>query len=70
MRRSGMGRSGMRRSGMRRRINNGGKGERKKQKRVENEERRAKASRGNRPLRLFSGQQKPPLLVRIYKHFY
>ena len=41
----------------------GGKGERKKKKRGENEGRRAKASRGNRPLRLFSGRRKPPLLV-------
>ena len=47
----------------------GGKGERKKQKRGENEERRAKASRGNRPLRLFSGRRKPPLLVFYVKGY-
>ena len=41
----------------------GGKGERKKKKRGENEGRRAKASSGNWPLRLFSDRRKPPLLV-------
>ena len=44
------------------------KGKGRSKKGEENEGRRAKASRGHRPLRLFSGRRKPPLLVLSHDH--